>query len=77
MGQEEVHNMRVLLRSADTKLYCSGSGHWGDNPAEAVDFEEIERAAQVCRKEGWRNMEVVLDYENPVCELVLPVKSDW
>ncbi len=53
--------MRILLLNAETKLYFVGPNQWTEDPAEALDFEQIERAAQVYSAEGLTYAEIVLE----------------
>jgi hypothetical protein len=65
--------MRVLLRSAKTRLYCVGIDQWTQDPDGARDFELAEQAIQFGREEQLTGMEVVLSYDDPFCDLVLPI----
>jgi len=65
--------MRVLLRNSRIGLYYAGRKHWVGKPNAAEDLQTIERAAEVSRDENFDEMEVLVDYGDPVCELVLPL----
>jgi hypothetical protein len=65
--------MRVVLRNARIGLYYAGRKHWVGNPDTAADLESIERAAELSRDENFEQMEIVVDYEDSRCELVLPL----
>jgi hypothetical protein len=65
--------MRVVLRNARIGLYYAGRKYWVGHPDAAVDLKSIERAAELSREENFEQMEIVVDYEDPECELVLPL----
>ncbi len=65
--------MKVLLRHSGIGLYYAGPKHWVSNPASAKDLGTIERATEMSRDEAFEEMEVYVTYEDPACELVLPL----
>ena len=65
--------MRVLLRHAGIGLYYAGRKHWVSDQGAAKDLETIERAMELSREEAFERMEIVATYDEPDCELVLPV----
>jgi hypothetical protein len=65
--------MRVVLRHAEIGLYYAGRKHWVGNPGSALDLETIERATELSREEAFGEMEIYVTYDDPVCELVLPL----
>ncbi len=66
--------MRVLLRNSRIGLYYAGRKHWVGRPDAATDLGTIERAAELSRDENFEEMEIFVDYDDPSCELVLPVR---
>jgi hypothetical protein len=66
--------MRVLLRHAGIGLYYAGRKHWVSNPASAKDLGTIERATELSRDESFEEMDVHVIYDDPTCELVLPLR---
>jgi len=38
-------------------------------------LQTIERAAELSRDENFEQMEIVVGYEDPMCELVLPLRT--
>ena len=66
--------MGVLLRHAGIGLYYAGPKHWVGDPGLALDVGSIERAAEVSRDESFEEMDVLVTYDDPACELVLPLK---
>jgi hypothetical protein len=63
--------MKVLLRHRQIGLYYAGYRCWVSDPAEAIDFKEVESAAQVSRSNDPPETEVVLGDTDPFCELAL------
>lgn len=70
-------NMRVLLRDGRTGQYYAGLQGWVENSIAAADFDKVEDATHFSRNQNLAAMEVVLHYEQPPCDLVLPVRQDW
>jgi hypothetical protein len=66
--------MKVLLRNHETHLYCGENGGWTANSKQARDFGEMEQAIQFQTAERLSGMEVILSYNDPVCDLVLPLR---
>jgi hypothetical protein len=66
--------MRVVLRHAGIGLYYAGRKHWVGNPAAALDLETIEQATELSRDEAFEEMEIEVTYDDPNCELVLPLR---
>ena len=76
----EKHEMRVLLRNMMSKQYYGGQGAWVSELARAYDCGEITRATALATQQhmpGAENLEIVLDYESPACQLAFPVTPDW
>ena len=66
--------MRVILRHAGIGLYYGGRKHWVGNPDSALDLETIERATELSRDESLEEMDIVVAYDDPARELVLPLR---
>jgi hypothetical protein len=66
--------MRVLLRHAVIGLYYAGRKHWVGDPGSALDLATIERATELSREEEFGDMDILVTYDDPPCELVLPVR---
>jgi hypothetical protein len=66
--------MRVVLRHAGIGLYYAGRKHWVGDPDSALDLETIERATELSRDESFEEMDIVMTYDDPFCELVLPLR---
>jgi hypothetical protein len=68
--------MKVFLRNQETKHYYAGSNGWTGNSSVAHDFETVESATRLSRAQNLADMEVVLRYEDPACDLVLPLRLE-
>jgi CheY-like chemotaxis protein len=66
-------NKRVLLRDRHSHKFYAGRAAWSDNKRDAVDFEHIDLAEAVAAAEHLKTAEIVLAYDEPGCELTLPV----
>ncbi len=69
--------MKVLLRDTRTRFYCQGPKEWVSESKRATDFGNIETAAEFWLEHRLRDAEVVLSYEDPPCQITLPVSEDW
>jgi hypothetical protein len=67
--------MKVLLRKRKTSLYYVGANQWATDPKQARDFEEVERAIQLHRAEQLPDAEVVLSFDDSLCDAVLPLRT--
>ena len=65
--------MRVVLRHAGIGLYYAGRKHWVGKPDSALDLETIERATELSRDEAFVEMQILVTYDDPYRELVLPL----
>ena len=68
--------MKVLLRNRKTGQFYSEPNSWSSNSCVANAFETVESATRFGRTQTLSSMEVVLRYDDPVCDLVLPVKQE-
>lgn len=66
--------MRVVLKHAEIGLYYVGRKHWVGNSDSALDLQTIERATELSHDESFEEMDIVVTYEDPDCELVLPLR---
>jgi hypothetical protein len=60
--------MKVFLRKAADRLYLAANGNWGPK-AEAQEFKGIHEAGREAHLH--EDVDVILSYDNPVCELAL------
>jgi len=67
--------MKVLLRKAKTSLYYAGTDQWATDPRQARDFDQVEEAIRLQREEHLMDVEVVLSFDDPLCNCVLPIPT--
>ena len=65
--------MKIILRDSVTGLYYGGNQIWCASVPEARNFESFQPAASVALADKLETVNVVLRYEEPACELVLPL----
>ncbi len=65
--------MRVLLRHMDTGFYYCGGYDWVDEVAGALDFGTVLKAATVALEQKLSKLTVVIRYDEPECEVALPL----
>jgi hypothetical protein len=63
--------MKVLLKHAQTGLYYGKENVWISEVAEAVDFCELQTAGRMVMENELEDVNVVLNYDEPHCELAL------
>ena len=56
--------MKVLLQDAQTKLFYAAQGRWVKEKPDALNFERVERAAQVYETENLPFAEIVIEDDN-------------
>ena len=66
--------MAVLLRHAFGGLFYAGPKHWVSNPKSALDLGSIEQATEASRDEIFPEMDIVVTYDDPSCDLVLALR---
>ena len=66
---------KVFLRNREKGQYYAGSTGWSRNSSAAHDFSSVESASKFANSQKLADMEVVLHYDDPICELVLPVRQ--
>jgi hypothetical protein len=66
--------MKVLLRKSGQALYFTASGEWMPSRAKALDLDTVELACAYARERKWDGVEVVLSHDDPLRDLVLPLK---
>ena len=64
--------MKIILRDSLAGLYYGANYTWCDKVSEAMEFDSIQMAALAALEQNMDNVNVVLRYEEPICELVLP-----
>jgi hypothetical protein len=73
---KDAMNSKVLLRNRETGQYYAGTNGWTGNASLAHDFETVESAVQLAQTQRLPGMEAVLRYDNPGCDLILPVRQE-
>lgn len=69
-------NMHVLLRHSGSRLFVARLKQWTACTDQARDFITINGAEQFAQAQQLSDLEVVLRYDAPVCELTLPLAID-
>ncbi len=64
--------MKVLVRDATAGCYFCQFGVWTPERRRALNLEQIHRASALIDAEGWERVEIILAYDEPLCDLVLP-----
>jgi hypothetical protein len=65
--------MKTILRESLTGRYYAGDTGWVESVTEAAEFDSIKSAAALASRERLETAEVVLVYDEPDCELTLPL----
>jgi hypothetical protein len=64
--------MKVLLRNIVTGQYYQGPARWTPDPQAAEDLKQASRAVQFIFDSHLEDVEVVLSYDDPRYNIVLP-----
>jgi hypothetical protein len=65
--------MKVLLRNTRTNQFYRGPDGWTPDAEQALDVKQTSRAVELIFDVGLENVEVLLCYEDPRYNIVLPV----
>jgi hypothetical protein len=65
--------MKVLLRNTRTNQFYQGPDLWTPDEQEALDVKQTSRAVELIFNAGLENVEVLLCYDDPNYNIVLPV----
>jgi hypothetical protein len=65
--------MKVFLRSTQNGWYYKGPSKWTPEPQAAQDLGQTARAVALIFEAHLENVEILLSYDNPRYDLVLPV----
>jgi hypothetical protein len=69
-------NMSVFLRNREGgQYYAEPNGRCPNGPV-AHDLKTVESAIELARTQTLADMEVVMRYDDPACDLVLPLKQE-
>jgi hypothetical protein len=66
--------MKVFLRRTNTNFYYAGNNDWTEDSRYARDFDQVEDAIQFHKDEKLAGVEVVLSYDDPFCNVALPLQ---
>jgi hypothetical protein len=61
--------MKILARCKQSGLYLAESERWVGESDRAAGFHSIAEAELAVRRANLKGMEVILSYDEPVCEL--------
>jgi hypothetical protein len=67
--------MKTILRDSRTGRFYAGDQGWVTDVSEAVEFDSISAAAALARAKRLETAAVVLRYEQPICELTVPLSE--
>jgi hypothetical protein len=65
--------MKVFLRNTQTGWYYQGPAQWTPEQGEAFDLRQVARAVERIFEAHIENVEILLCYDDPRYDLVLPV----
>jgi hypothetical protein len=65
--------MKVLLRNTLTGNYYQGPLQWTAHPGQALDLKQMSNATQLAVASHLKNVEILLCYDQPDYNIVLPV----
>jgi hypothetical protein len=65
--------MKVFIRNTQTGWYYQGPSKWTSDQGAASDLRQVARAVEQIFKAHLENVEILLSYDEPRYDLVLPV----
>jgi hypothetical protein len=65
--------MKVLLRSTLTNQFYQSTDQWTPDEQKALDLKQTSRAVELIFDAGLEHVEVLLCYEDPRYNIILPV----
>jgi hypothetical protein len=65
--------MKVFIRNTQTGWYFQEPSKWTPNQGEACDLGQVARAVERIFESHLENVEILLSYDEPRYDLVLPV----
>jgi hypothetical protein len=63
--------MKFLLRQSRTGLYHGKERAWVKEVAEAMEFETLATAGELAARYHQEDVNVIVSYDDPLCELAL------
>jgi hypothetical protein len=73
---KDLMKAQAFLRNRETGQYYTASKGRSGNGSKAHDFKTVESAIEWARTQRFGDVEVVLHYDDPACDLVLPLKQE-
>ena len=70
---EQSRSMKVFLRNTQTGWYYQGPAKWTPEQEAAEDLAQVAHAVERIFKAHLENVEILLSYDDPRYDLVLPV----
>ena len=67
--------MKVFLRNTQTGWYYQGPSQWTPEQVAALDLRQVTRAVERIFEARLENVEILLCYDDPRYDLVLPVPA--
>ena len=67
--------MKVFLRNTQTGWYYQGPSQWTPEQGAARDLGQVARAVEQIFEAHLENVEILLSYDDPRYDLVLPVPA--
>lgn len=67
--------MKVFLRNTQTGWYYQGPSQWTPEQGAALDLQQVTRAVERIFEARLENVEILLCYDDPRYDLVLPVPA--
>jgi len=67
--------MKVFLRNTQTGWYYQGPSQWTPEQGAALDLRQVTRAVEQIFEVHLENVEILLSYDDPRYDLVLPVPA--
>ena len=65
--------MKILLQNVHSKLFFCLLDVWTEHPQAAFDFRHSEQALEYVRKRNMKDVQLVVKFEDPQWDEVLPV----
>jgi len=67
--------MKVFVRNTQSGWFYQGPSQWTPEQKMALDLGQVARAVERIFEAHWENVEILLSYDEPRYDLVLPVPA--
>ncbi len=67
--------MKVFLRDTQTRWFYQGPSQWTADQEAALDLQQVARAVERIFEAHLENVEILLSYDEPRYDMVLPVPA--